>query len=361
MKLLRNFIIIFFAFVLVLVLSIGVFWRYNVGAVNKKSKEKITVTIAPGTKTKDIGEELKEKGLIRSKNFFYVYLKLFKINDIKATTYQLQKSMTLEEIVALLRKGNSFNPDELKITFPEGKNMKHIADLIASKTNNKKEAVYDKLKDTKYLDSLIKKYWFLTDEIKNPYIFYPLEGYLFPETYIFKDKDVKVETIFEKMLDTTSKKLESHKAFLAGADYSIHEYLTLASIVEVEGIKMEDRKLVAGVFYNRLKQNEPLGSDVTTYYAARLDMSERDLLAKELNDINMYNTRSMTMAGKLPVGPVSNPSIDAIVATLYPTESDYLFFVADKYRRVYFTKTLKEHQAKTKEIKEKGDWLEWAK
>ena len=100
-----------------------------------------------------------------------------------------------------------------------------------------------------------------------------------------------------------------------------------------------------------------LGSDVTTYYAFKVDMGDRDLTAKELNTENPYNTRGPNMIGKLPVGPIDNPSKEAIEATLFYTETDALYFVADKNGKVYFTKSNDEHNAKIKELKKEGLWF----
>lgn len=102
-----------------------------------------------------------------------------------------------------------------------------------------------------------------------------------------------------------------------------------------------------------------LGSDVTTYYAFQVEMNERDLKESEINTYNPYNTRGPKMEGKLPVGPVSMPSIDSIDASINPSDDDYLYFVADKNRKVYFTKTYSEHNKKIQELKDKGVWLEW--
>ena len=99
-----------------------------------------------------------------------------------------------------------------------------------------------------------------------------------------------------------------------------------------------------------------LGSDVTTYYAFNQAM-DKDLTSEMFNTYNPYNTRSSAMAGKLPVGPICNPSIESIMASINPTKSDYYYFVADKNGNVYYTKTSSEHSAKVKELKEKGDWI----
>ena len=185
---------------------------------------------------------------------------------------------------------------------------------------------------------------------------YPLEGYLFPNTYEFYATSTPKD-IIEKMLNSTASVLEDLKESITNSGYSVHEILTMACIVESEGANSDDRAGVAGVFYNRLKRGESLGSDVTTYYGAKVELSERDLYQAEIDDCsNGYNTRGLCNWGKLPVGPINNPSLDSIKASLNPSNHDYLFFVADKNKKTYFTKTNSEHDAKVRELKAAGLW-----
>ena len=228
------------------------------------------------------------------------------------------------------KKKSKKNPNAVIITFKEGINMRKIASLIEENTKHKKEEVFNLLKDQNYLNELINTYWFLTDDIKNPSIYYSLEGYLFPNTYEFSSKDVDLKEIFKKMLDNMEEKLEPYKTQIASSNYNIHQLLTLASIVELEAARSDDRNGVAGVFYNRLKAGWSLGSDVTTYYAIQIDMNERDLYQNELESYNAYNTRSSQMAGKLPVGPICIPSKESIDAAINPKSHNYFYFVADK-------------------------------
>ena len=116
----------------------------------------------------------------------------------------------------------------------------------------------------------------------------------------------------------------------------------MASLAELEGKSLEDRKEIIGVFFNRIYDGMSLGSDVTTYYAFKVDMGDRDLTVKELNSENPYNTRGPNMSGKIPIGPICNPELSCIKAATHPTASDYYFFVADKYGNIYYTKTNKE-------------------
>ena len=182
-------------------------YNYNISAVSS-SEETKEVTIASGSSSSQIAEQLEQEGLIRSKTFFLIYLKIFQVNDLKAGVYTLSPSMNVETIVDTLTAGNNYNPNEIQIQFREGITMREVARLIASNTNHTEDEVFALLEDETYLDSLIEEYWFLTDAIKNPEIYYSLEGYLFPDTYNFASKDVSIETIFATMLDEMEQVIE---------------------------------------------------------------------------------------------------------------------------------------------------------
>ena len=153
--------------------------------------------------------------------------------------------------------------------------------------------------------------------------------------------------------------LEKYKTEIEESKYSVHELLTIASIVEQEGTNTDNRKDVASVIYNRLTSGMSLGSDVTTYYSVKTDMGERELYQKEIDSNNPYNTRGPNMEGKLPVGPISSVSKTSIEAAVEPNETDYLFFVADKNKKLYFTKTNSEHLQVISELQNSGNWYEY--
>ncbi len=300
--------------------------------------------------------KLKEAKLIRSELAYKLYVKLTNPKTFQAGKYPMKQTMSVKEIIDMLEKNATYNPDAVIILFPEGKNMRGIAKIIAANTNNTEEDVFLLLKDTAFIDEMIAKYWFLDPVIKDERIFYPLEGYLFPDTYEFSGKDATVKEIFQVMLSETDKKLQPYKEAMQSGKYSVHEYLTLASIVEHESWNSDDRAGIAGVFYNRLNAGWALGSDVTTYYAVQVDMGERDLYKSELEDYNAYNTRNSKMAGKLPIGPICNPGLESIKAAINPKQHEYFYFVADKNRQIYFSKTYEEHQRIIADLKSKGLW-----
>lgn len=324
-----------------------------------KSSEEVELKIEPGTSSAGIGSLLKEKGLIKSEFVFKVYAKTNNVNNMQAGDYNLNKNMSLGEIIKKLQDGPDKDKNTINITFLEGKNYRWIAKTIAENTNNSEEEVYSLLEDKEYIDSLINKYWFITNDIKDSNIYYSLEGYLFPDTYNFKNESITVREIFNDMLDQMEQKLSVYKEEIQKSGISVHRLLTMASIVELEASNPDDRATVASVFYNRVKYNMSLGSDVTTYYAVKVDMSERDLKQSELDSKNAYNTRSSTMAGKLPVGPICSVGLKSIEAALKPETTDYLYFVADKNGKVYFAKSKQEQDKNIQSLKSQGLWFKY--
>lgn len=333
-------------------------YNYETSPVDKKSDELISFEVTEKQTLSTLGSSLKEANLIHSEMFYKIYIKLHNITSLQAGVYELSPNMSLKEITDVLTSGSTYNPNIVKITFKEGYNFRKFIKLITENTDISESDIKETLKDEEYLDELIQKYYFLTDDIKNEKIYYALEGYLYPNTYEL-DKTWNIKKIFELMLDETSKKLEPYKKEFENNEYSIHEIMTLASIVELEGANSNDRNGIAGVFYNRLKNGWSLGSDVTTYYAVGIDFNERDLYQSELDDYNAYNTRSSKMAGRLPVGPICNPSINSIEAALNPTKSNYFYFVADKNKKTYFSKTYSEHNKTINKLKSENLWYEY--
>ena len=357
-NLIKSKIILAIIVIILIIIGCALWYFVSISHINKNENE-IEVTIPLGSGTDKIAEILKENKLIKSKTAFKIYVKINKVSNFQAGTYYLKQNMDVKEITDMLQTGIMHDPNQFSITYIEGKNMRWLAKKIEETTNNTQEDVMKTLKDEEYIDSLIDKYWFLTNEIKQDEIYYSLEGYLFPDTYAIKNKDVTVEEIFEKMLDKMEIVLEQYKDEIAESKYSVHEILKIASIIETESMSSDGRKDVASVIYNRLNRGMAIQSDVTTYYAVKVDMGERDLYQKELDTYNAYNTRGPNMEGKLPIGPVASVSKSSIEAALEPTSTDYLFFVADKNGKLYFTKTASEHNRIINDLRAEGLWFEY--
>ena len=340
---------------IVIAFSVGFYYKYQISPVSRDS-EKVMVEIKAGS-ISSIGDTLHENGLIRSTFIFKIFVKLNGVNDLKASTYELNKNMKLSEIIDVLEEGNAYNPDEVRITFKEGLNVRKIAKIVEENTDNSYDDFMNLMSDQSYIDSLINKYWFLSDEIKNEKIYYPLEGYLFPNTYAFLNKEVDVKTIVETMLDEMGEQLEKYKDAIDKSDFSVHKMLTLASIVELEGASADDRAGVAGVFYNRVKDGWSLGSDVTTYYYLKIDDFKQSLNGNKnlFTCDNAYNTRCTSFIG-LPVGPISNPGIVSIEGTVNYKEHNYYYFVADCKGKTYLNKDMTGHYNTINKLKSENNW-----
>jgi len=359
-KLGKKNLILGIAGIILLILIIGlVGYVSSISPVNKKNQEVIEVTIPLGSGSSQIASILKENNIIKSKLIFKIYVKINNISDFKAGTYNLKQSMNLKEIADTLQTGIMYDPNQINITYIEGKNVRWLANEIEELTNNSEEDVFNLLKDEEYINSLIERYWFITNEIKNEDIYYPLEGYLFPDTYALENKDTTVEEIFEKMLDRMEDILSNYREEIENSKYTVKEILTIASIIEKEALNNAGREDVSSVIYNRLNLGMAIQSDVTTYYAVQVDMGERDLYQKELDNYNPYNTRGPNMGGKLPIGPISSVSKNSIEAALNPSDTNYIFFVADKNGKLYFSKTNEEHNQIINNLKKDGLWFEY--
>ncbi len=328
-------------------------WNILKAPVDRKSTEEITVTIPQGSGVSTIAKILKEKNLIKNTTFFKIYVKINNTSNMKASTYTLKKSMSLDKIVKVLVEGNNYNPDSIKLTFKEGKRVTDYIGVIVNNTNNTQEETESIFKDKTYLNSLIAKYWFLTDDILNPSIYYQLEGYLFPDTYYFANKDVEVTTIIETMLNEMDKKLTTYKTSLEASNLSIHEILTLASVIEKEG-KIKDFKDISSVFYNRIQIGMQLQSCATSYYGMGLEFSDVGIATAEMMaNKNPYNTY---VVSGLPVGPISMPGLNAIDAAINPNKTNNLFFISDNEGNTYFFATAAEHTKKKEELIKTGKW-----
>ena len=341
-------------------LSITTFYFINMKKVsNDGTQKEIVIESGINGYVSNIAKKLKKENLIRNITMFKVYARLSGKTNLKAGSYKLSENMGVKKIIDILSEGTKRNPDEITITFKEGNNVRKFALSVSEKTNNSYDDVLNTISDSEYIDSLIEKYWFLTTDIKNKDIYYPLEGYLYPDTYAFNNKEVSIKDIITKLLDEIDNKLSKYKDDINNSKYSVHEIITLASIVELEVANPNDRKDVAEVFLNRLDSRSypTLGSDASSYYGAKIDdWKNNPLTYKELNDCkNKYNTRCSSNIG-IPVGPICNPSIESIEAVLHPTEHDYYYFVNDCEGKLYLSENETVHNSTINKLKRENNW-----
>lgn len=349
----KKIILIPILLVIIIIISFVILFIHSLSPVNSKNDDIVEFTVESGWGKNKIVTELKNKDLIRSEFFSKVILKLTN-KELYAGTYKLSKDLSTNEILNKISDQENIENESISITFVEGKRLTTYVTQISDNFDINEEEIYEKLSNKEYLNTLIDKYWFITEDILKENIYYPLEGYLYPDTYEFK-KNSTLEEIIDKFLINMSSKLEDYKDDVTVGKYTIHEYLTLASIVELEGVNSADRGKIAGVFYNRLNSGMSLGSDVTTYYAEKKDFS-KDLTQSELNSCNSYNTRGTCVKG-LPIGPICNASLSSISASIEPVENDYYYFVADKNKKTYFSKDGVEHTKTVSRLKSEGLWF----
>ena len=349
---------------LLILLGAGGFFglRYAESAlqpVDPSSKQYMTVQIPDGSNAQEIGSTLEKSGVIKNGLVFTLYVKYKNYNELKSGYYNLQKSMSVEDVIKELQKGGTPEPQEVtlaNLTIPEGYTLEQIAQTVGQLQGDFKEpltaeAFLAKVQDETFIAQEVTKYPNLLESLptKDSGVRYRLEGYLFPATYTIKE-NTTVESLIDEMLAAMDKNLSSHYATIKEKNLTVNELLTIASLVEKEGAKTEDRKLIAGVFYNRLNLGMPLQSNIAILYAeGKLgqNISLADDAAIDTSIDSPYN--DYTKVGLMP-GPVDSPSLDAIESSINQTKSDYLYFVANvQDGKVYYATTLEEHDRNVQE------------
>ncbi|MDN4072785.1 endolytic transglycosylase MltG [Fictibacillus terranigra] len=308
------------------------------GPSDPNNDKKITVDIPIGSSVSTIGRILESKGLITSSLVFQVYAKYKESGNLQAGVYDLKPSMNVDQLIAALKNGKVFRHPETSFTIPEGFIVPQIAETVAKNTGQTKEQVMKIMNDRAFVKQLQAQFPIIDNKVYDKKVYYPLEGYLFPAKYEFDEKQPDVKAVVKKMLDKTQRVMDTYHAQLQKSKKKPYEVLTLASMIEEEAQRPEDRPKISGVFYNRLKKKMTLDSDPTVKYARK--NFKVQLLYKELKFDSPYNTYKYP---GLPIGPVASPGEQSIKAALNPQPSGYYFFYARPNGQVIYTKTYKEH------------------
>lgn len=324
----KNFLIIV---LLAVFLLIGANYRAPFLSLTFKKGKEINFTVKKGETAKEIIGRLKKEGMIKSKLFFelYVYFKKLE-NKFRAGEYKLRFGTGVRELAKILTSGGGLA--ETEITIIEGWGIKDIGLYLEKEGLMAKN---DFLAAAKNIGpQWLEKHDFLKDKPSEA----DLEGYLFPDTYrIFKDEDAV--QIIKKMLDNFNRKLDiGLKEEIKKQGKSIFEILTMASLIEKESREDKDRKIVADIFYKRLKAGQPLESCATINYI--LGKNKRRLSFEDTRIKSSYNTY---LNLGLPPGPICNPSLSAIKAAVYPQETDYWYFLSPDDGSIIYSKTFEEH------------------
>lgn len=302
----------------------------RLGPVNPASQEMVRVQIPQGATTADVAHLLHQQGLIKDPTIFRFYARYRQLDaQIVSGEYQFSASMTPEAILERLVKGQVHVG---RFTVPEGLTISMMADLLAEKQVMTREQFLAAVQ---------------AQASRNPYLppgvtlTQPMEGYLFPATYEYRLSATPEEIValmFDRFEQVWTDELRKRAAEM---NLTVHQVVTLASIVETEARVPRERPAIAGVYLNRLAIGMALQADPTVYYAHGLPRGEQ-LLYKHLEVDSPYNTYKYP---GLPPGPIAAPGEDAIRAVLFPEQHDFYYFVAkeDGTGEHFFGRTLDEH------------------
>ena len=335
----------YFMIALLLMVIIGGFFTWNyikseTQPVDTAQTELVSFEIEQGASVKEVSKALEEEGIIRNSKLFNFYLKFKNVSGFKSGLYHVSKSMTLDEIIAELSgAGKDKDQNATKVLIREGEQLTDIAKEVEKSTKYSAEDFMAKVQDEDFLRYLVQKFPKLLTQSYNGYqVKYVLEGYLFPATYDMNDSKT-LQMLITEMVAKTDEVMSKYYDKILESDYTLQETMALASLIEKEGTKLEDRKKISSVFHNRIKENMMLQTDVSVQYA--LGEHKEALSLSDLEVDSPYNLYQNYGVGP---GPYNSPSEDSIVAALEPEKTDYLYFLADIHtKEIYYAKTYEEH------------------
>ena len=320
---------------LLILLAITVVYWFMIPINWENESTTISVFVNEGESFRSVTRKLSDAGLEFNQPFFTLASKLFKVDRrLHVGQYDFDKGSTLSDIMRKLAKGEV---SLFEVTIPEGIGYKEIAGILQAKAGVDSLRFTRVVTDTSFIRSL-------NLDVKN------LEGYLFPNTYNIY-WGVEPEKVVRLMVEELNRELvDSLRKRVSEIGFTLFEIITLASLVESEARIAEERSLISAVYHNRLKRGMLLQCDPTVIYA--LEPMNRPLLLKDLEYDSPYNTY---MYPGLPPGPINNPGRASILATLYPANVDYLYFVARGDGSHVFSSTLEKHNEAIREIKKNRD------
>lgn len=310
--------------------------------------KEVVFTIKNGDTLNDVVQNLEKEHLISNMSVAKLYAKISHNSNFVAGTFELNDGMSVKKILTDLQDSTKLKKDTTVLKIPEGKWAKEIAAEISNVYDGKysTDEILNQWNDISYIKKLAKDFSFLNvDDLNNSNYKVKLEGYLFPDTY-YLEENASIDDITRVMLDRFEVMYKQNKEAFKKSKLSVHQIVTLSSVVQFEAGSKKDMAKVAGVFYNRLNQDMKLESSVTVCYALYDDFNDPKDCETNPDVDSPYNTY---MNEGLPVGPILNPGDEAIQAVLNPDrKGGYLFFAADIYNKVdgkvHYSKTYEEHQ-----------------
>jgi len=290
-----------------------------------RSHEEVLLRVPRGSTDAQVAELLRRNGLIRSRTAFGVIRHIgYEGRPFVAGTYRMRKDLRLFDVIQMLVNGEVAS---VRVTVPEGFTLKQIAARLEKHGVTEADAFLDKASSGA-----------VNFDIASPTG--SLEGYLFPDTYQFSFQSTPDDAIRIMLANLERRVSKPHAGDISDSGLSLHEILTIASLVEREARTAEDRPLIASVIHNRLERGMRLEIDATVLYA--LGQHKSRVLYRDLEAESPYNT--YRNAG-LPPGPIANPGLESVKAALSPASTDYLYYVATPSGSHLFARTFAEHQA----------------
>ena len=294
----------------------------------------VVFTIRPGEGPTSINNRLVERELIASGKIFHRYTRVMGLTrQFKAGDYKIETNSTMLDIIDKLTTGSSIT---YPVTIPEGKNIFEIGKILGEKSITSPQKFVALARDLT-----------LTRTLGIPGE--GMEGYLYPETYRF-GRQTGPKKIIQTMFRTFKEKTKDLDFSANPLGLSKHEVIILASIVEKETGVANERATIAGVFVNRLQKKMRLQSDPTTIYGL-FEKFDGNLKRKHLRQKTPYNTYRIN---GLPLGPISNPSMESIMAVISPQKHDYLYFVSRNDGHHIFSKSYREHSKAVNKYQKSG-------
>lgn len=312
----------------IILISLFIGWFYTNSQPKSTDAKAQDFLIVKGSSASLVGNKLEKEGLIKSALAFKIYVQVAgKQRSILAGEYRLSPNNSLFNIVAQLEKG----PIEVWVTIPEGLRREEIGERFINSLGKKPEEAAAFRQE--FLNGTKSK-----------------EGYLFPETYLFP-KDASASAVIAKLTSTFDIKVDSKMdEDIKNSDYSLNQLVTLASIIERETKTSEERPIVAGILFKRLRNRWPLQVDASLQYAvansklksqnSKLENWWEPLTKDDLEIASPYNTYKYS---GLPPAPIANPGLSSVKAAIYPEESPYWFYLHDSEGKIHYAKIIEEH------------------
>lgn len=322
-----------FLYIIVICAAFALWYMHATSAINGEGNDRKKVIVEPGWSTTQIADHLAEEGFIRSALGFRLYVKSQKLDGkLQAGVFLLQKSQDVAEIVEVLRTGKA---EEEIVTIPEGFTVLDIDNLLTSMgLIQKGEAV----RCSQECD--FGTYDFLPENITGlAQRGGRLEGYLYPDTYYIQEEGFVVKFFLERMLNAFRKTVLVGQAdVIAASGRDLPELITMASLIEEETRKEEERNVVSGILWKRYDDGRGLGVDATVRYI--LNKQSETITHGDLNSNSAYNTRKFR---GLPPGPIANPGLPSILAAAKPKSSPYWYYLHGNDGKIYYAVTNEEH------------------